>query len=348
MDIPLLKIAELVNGEIIGDVKKNIKGISSFDDAGSDEITFAGSPDYLNKVEDIVAGAVIISCNADKKIIENTRKNLVLVENPQTAFMSIVPLFSPPAKAIKVIDSSVNVGKAFTFGDDLSIGASVVIGDNVSMGDRVEIMPGSVISNNVTIGDDVKIYPNVTILRGTKLGNRVIIHSGTVIGSDGFGFTNKNGKHIKIMHVGIVQIDNDVEIGAGNTIDRGTFGKTWIKNGVKTDNQVHIAHNVTVGENTLLVAQVGIAGSTFIGNNVIIAGQAGVSGHLRIEDGAIVGPAAGIVRHVLKGSIISGTPGIPHKLWLRVQSILPKLPDIRKKVLDLEKRIKSIENKKTD
>lgn len=339
MQITLLEIAKFIDAKIVGDAEKKIKGLSSFDDASSDEITFAASPNYLDKINSIKAGAVIIPRHAQEKVFKQGNKSLLLVDNPQTAFMSIVPLFFPLPKAEKTVNLSASIGKSFVCGKELTVGALVVIGDNVSVGDNVEIMPGVVIADNVIIGNGVKIYPNVTILDGTVIGSDVIIHSGTVIGSDGFGFKNNNGKHIKIRHVGIVQIDDDVEIGASNTIDRGTFGKTWIKNGVKTDNQVHIAHNVTVGENSLLVAQVGIAGSTYIGKNVIIAGQAGISGHLKIEDGAIIGPAAGIVKNVSKGSVISGTPGMPHKLWLRVQSILPKLPDIKKKILTLEKSV---------
>ena len=152
-------------------------------------------------------------------------------------------------------------------------------------------------------------------------------------------------KYYKIPQTGIVQIDDDVEIGAGNTIDRATFGKTWIKQGVKTDNLVHVAHNVTVGENTILIAQVGISGSVTIGKHVILAGQAGVSGHLTIGDGATVGPRAGISKSVPDGEIVSGAPELPHKLWLRVQGVIPRLPELKKKLKEVEKRIKKIEEK---
>jgi UDP-3-O-[3-hydroxymyristoyl] glucosamine N-acyltransferase len=173
----------------------------------------------------------------------------------------------------------------------------------------------------------------------------VIIHAGTVVGSDGFGFVPDGKQHVKIPQVGIVQIDDDVEIGACNTIDRATFGKTWIKKGVKTDNHVQIAHNVVIGENTLIVAQVGIAGSAIIGNNVILAGQAGVAGHITIGDGVTVGPQAGVTRSLAPGQVVSGTPEMPHPLWLRISQIIPRLPDLKRKISDMEKRLDALTEK---
>jgi UDP-3-O-[3-hydroxymyristoyl] glucosamine N-acyltransferase len=200
-----------------------------------------------------------------------------------------------------------------------------------------------VIEADVVLGDDVEIYPNVTIRERCRIGSRVTIHPGTVIGGDGFGFSPDGKRYHKIPHTGIVQIDDDVEIGALNAIDRGTFGRTWIQRGVKTDNLVHVAHNVTVGEDTLLVAQVGIAGSATIGRHAILAGQAGVTGHLTIGDNAVVGPQAGIARSVPEGEVVSGSPEMPHKQWLRVQRILPGLPEIKKQISELEKRISKVE-----
>jgi UDP-3-O-[3-hydroxymyristoyl] glucosamine N-acyltransferase len=173
----------------------------------------------------------------------------------------------------------------------------------------------------------------------------VTIHAGTVIGSDGFGFASDGKTYYKIPHIGIVQIEDDVEIGAGNTIDRATFGKTLIKRGVKTDNLVQIAHNVTVGEDTILVAQVGIAGSTTIGKHVVVAGQVAIAGHLSIGDNVTVGGKAGVTKSVPNGEIVSGTPEMPHKLWLRVQRVIPRLPELKKKLLDIEKRLKKIEER---
>ncbi|MDQ1329791.1 MAG: UDP-3-O-[3-hydroxymyristoyl] glucosamine N-acyltransferase [Thermodesulfobacteriota bacterium] len=173
----------------------------------------------------------------------------------------------------------------------------------------------------------------------------MIIHSGTVIGSDGFGFSSDGGKYFKIPHTGIVRIDDDVEIGAGNTIDRATFGKTWVCRGVKTDNQVHIAHNVTIGEDSLLIAQASIGGSSSIGKHTIISGQAAVADHVNIGNNVIIVGKSGVAKAVQNGEILSGVPAIPHKLWLKVQNVIPKLPDLRKKLLEIEKRLERMEKK---
>ncbi|HMA67018.1 MAG TPA: UDP-3-O-(3-hydroxymyristoyl)glucosamine N-acyltransferase, partial [Desulfosalsimonadaceae bacterium] len=180
------------------------------------------------------------------------------------------------------------------------------------------------------------------------IGSRVVVHSGTVIGSDGYGFVPEGGRHLKIPQVGVVQIDNDVEIGACNCIDRATFGRTWIQSGVKTDNQVHIGHNVTIGENSLLVAQVGIAGSVEVGRNVTLAGQAGVGGHIRIGDNAVIGPQAGVTRSVPEGRVVSGTPEMPHRQWLRVQRVIPRLPELKKRLDRLEAAMKKLAGRADD
>ena len=187
------------------------------------------------------------------------------------------------------------------------------------------------------------IYPNVSILSGTIIGNRVIVHSGTVIGSDGYGFAQDGQEHVKIPQTGFVQIDDDCELGANNTVDRATMGKTWIQSGVKTDNQVHIAHNVVVGENSLLIAQVGISGSATIGKGVILAGQSGVAGHITIGDRAIVGGKSGVAKSIPAGAIVSGNPTMPHQTYLRTRMLIQKLPEMAIKIRSLEDRIRSLE-----
>ncbi|MBF0412239.1 MAG: UDP-3-O-(3-hydroxymyristoyl)glucosamine N-acyltransferase [Desulfamplus sp.] len=360
MKITLKEIALKIDGEVIGDETLEIYGVSSFYDAQPSDITFASDAKFLKVLDQTRAGAVIVPENfiSDDRVSENgvlseynvsgsaskscaCKVALIKAKNPKRKFFRILSLFHPPKQPIKIIDKRSVIGKSFINGDDISIGSHVTIENNVTIGNRVQIMHGVYIGDGVTIGDDTIIKPNVTILEHTKIGSRVIIHSGTVIGSDGFGFTQDTveGNNEKIPHAGFVQIDDDVEIGACNTIDRGTFGRTWIQKGVKIDNLVHIAHNVRIGEHSLIVAQVGIAGSSVIGKRVIIAGKAGVSGHLTVGDGAIVGPGAGVLSDVKPGDIVSGIPGMPHKLWLKVASILPKLPEIRKKIIALERSL---------
>ena len=338
MELTLAEIAEMVEGELFGDTEKKICGAASFEDANSDEITFAGNAKFLKRIDETSAGAVFVPQD-----FQAGTKNLVKVNNPQLAFIKVLNLFHPASKPGAGISSSAYIGKKFVCGEDVSIAPFVVIGDNVTLGDRVIVHPSVVIGDNVSMGDDVQIYPNVSILERCIIGNRVTIHAGTVIGSDGFGFSPEGGKYYKIPHTGIVQIEDDVEIGAVNTIDRATFGKTRICRGVKTDNLVQIAHNVTVGENTIIVAQVGISGSVTIGKNAILAGQAGIAGHLNIGDHAIVGPKAGVGKSVPEGQVVSGAAAMPHKLWLRVQNVLPKLPEFIKKISKIEKRLNKIE-----
>ena len=341
MEISLSKIAEIVEGEIKGDAEKIICGIAPFENATQDEITFAGGAKFLKKISETRAGAVIVPIH-----FQETSKNIVQVDNPQVAFAKLLNIFYPPFKPEPGISPNAHIGKNFACGKDVYVAPYSVIQDNVILGDRIIIHPNVFIGNDVVIGNDVEIYPNVTVLESCRIGCRVKIHAGSVIGSDGFGFAYDGKTYHKIIHTGIVQIDDDVEIGAGNTIDRATFGKTWIQKGVKTDNLVHIAHNVTVGENTVLVAQVGISGSTTIGKNSVLAGQAGVSGHLKIGDYVTVGPQAGIAKSVPSGTIVSGSPEMPHKVWLKVQNIIPRLPELKKKLLELEKKINNFEKNK--
>jgi UDP-3-O-[3-hydroxymyristoyl] glucosamine N-acyltransferase len=338
MEITLASIADIVKGKIAGDGTQKIRGAASFEDAKGDEITFAGQSKFLKNIDATDAGAILVPQN-----FQASGKNIVQVDNPQIAFIKILNLFHPDLRPDSGISRDAYIGRAFLCGKDISIAPFSVIGDNVTFGHRVVLHPNVVIGNNVIIGNDVKIFPNVTILERCIIGNRVTIHAGSVIGSDGFGFAPEDKKYVKIPHTGIVQIDNDVEIGAGNTIDRATFGKTWIQSGVKTDNLVHIAHNVTVGENSLLVGQVGISGSVKIGKNAILAGQAGIAGHLSIGNNAIVGPQAGVAKSVPDGETVSGTSAMPHRLWLRVQRILPKLPELAKKLSDLDLRLSRLE-----
>ncbi len=337
MELSLARIAEVIDGRVIGNIDKIIHGVAPFNDATRDEITFAGGGKYLKRISETKAGAIIVP-----RDFEVSSRNIIQVDNPHLAFAKVLELFHVSSTPDPGISSKVHIGIDFSCGKDVSIAPFVVIGDNVTLGHRVILHSSVVIGNRVVIGDDVQVHPNVTILERCRIGNRVTIHSGTVIGSDGFGFVPDRGTYYKIPHAGIVQIDDDVEIGAGNTIDRATLGKTWIQKGVKTDNLVHVAHNVTVGENSILIAQVGIAGSVTIGKRSVLAGQAGVAGHLTIGDDVTVGAQAGIAKSVPSGQTVSGTYAMPHRLWLRVQQILPKLPELSKKLNEIEKKMKKL------
>jgi len=345
MEISLKDIAQKVGGELRGDPHKLIKKAAPFELATSDDITFAGSAKFIKKLKQAKAGAIFVSESNLTDATLDTPQNLIIVDYPQIAFARILAFLYPPSKPAPGMSTKAIIGENFIKGADVSIAPLVVIGNDVKIGSHVCLHPHVVIEDHVVIGDDTEIFPNVTIHRNSEIGSRVIIQSGTVIGSDGFGYASDGNQYIKIRHTGIVQIDDNVEIGACNTIDRATFGKTWIQQGVKTDNLVHIAHNVTVGANTVFAAQVGVSGSTTIGRNAILAGQSGVSEHLTIGNRAILGPQAGIAQSVGENQIVSGSPEMPHRLWLRVQRIIPRLPLLRKQLSTIEKKVNKIEKK---
>lgn len=338
MEMSLAGLNTVVGGEIVGDPEKRIRGVAPFDAAGGHDITFADSPKALKRVGETRAGAVIVPLQFSDMVAAN----LIKSANPRLAFARILHLWFPKTRSFYGISPHAHIGENVSLGPGVTVGPGAVIQRGAVIGSRAVIHPQVVIGDGVVIGDDVEIHPQAAILDRCVIGSRVVIHAGTVIGSDGFGFVPDGETHFKIPQLGIVQIDDDVEIGACNTIDRATFGKTWIQQGVKTDNHVHIAHNVTVGENTLIVAQVGIAGSTRIGKNVILAGQAGISGHITIGDRVTVGPQAGVTRSVKDGEVVSGTPEMPHRLWLRVSQMIPMLPEFKKRLADLEKRLDAL------
>jgi UDP-3-O-[3-hydroxymyristoyl] glucosamine N-acyltransferase len=334
MSINLSQIAKLLSGELIGDSECIITGIGPIEQAVEGQISFAekGSLKHLAQSE---ASAVIVP-----RDFTDSPLNLIQVDNPRVAFAKMLHHFNPATGPAPGFDPKAVVGTDCTIGKGVAVAAGAVIGNHVTIGDRVVLHPNVVVCDNVTIGEETIVYPNASILERCVLGCRVIIHAGSVIGSDGFGFVFDNGRHRKIPQIGIVQIDDDVEIGANSAIDRGTIDKTWIKSGVKIDNQVHIAHNVIIGEHSVITAQVGIAGSTTIGHHAIIAGQAGIGGHLTLGDQVTVGPQGAVAKSVGDKQIVSGTTvAMPHRTWLRLQKVLPKLPAISKKITNLEKQL---------
>jgi UDP-3-O-[3-hydroxymyristoyl] glucosamine N-acyltransferase len=333
----LKHIAERIGGQLRGDGEKVIRGIAPFDVAGDDQITIAEAPKQIKQIGESSAGAVIVPAE-----VTEASANLVLMQNPKIGFAKAIELFHPSATPFEGISPQAVIGDHFHCGRQAAIAPQVCIGANVMVGDRLVCHPGAVIGDGVIIGDDVQIYPNVTVRENCRIGNRVILHAGVVVGSDGFGFAPTDRSYYKIPQVGFVQVDDDVEIGANTTIDRATLGKTWIQRGVKIDNLVHIGHNVTVGEDSVLVAQVIVGGSTTIGRHVIIAGGAAIADHITIGDNAVIGPRSGVGKPVAPGDIVSGAPHMPHRTWLRVYRVLPELPAIKKKVRQLEKQLQPL------
>ncbi len=338
MEILLKKIVQVVDGEVIGDDNIIISGVNSLEAASPGEICFFADQRYRESLKKTKASALIV-----KEKSHSFRGPQVVVSNPQLAYARVAGLFATPVPRYPGISEHAIVHENASIGANVSIYPSVYIGKDSVIGDETILLPGVFIGERVKIGNRTLIHPNVSILQDCLIGNNVIIHAGTVIGSDGFGFVRDGTRSIKIPQIGIVQIDDHVEIGACNCIDRATFGKTWIKTGVKTDNLVQIGHNVSIGKDTIVVAQAGISGSVNIGREVIIGGQVGISDHLMIGDRAMIGSQSGVAKSVSPGEVVSGSPTMPHRLWLRTSGLITRLPQINERLRNLEKRMEKLE-----
>lgn len=332
----LKELAELVRGEYLGDGEIEIRGVGSIQEAKEGEITFLANPRFSSLICTTGASAVIVH----REIIEAPRP-LLRVSNPYLAFAKILTLYAEDKikRPSPGIHSTCILGKDVKLGKDVSLQAYTVIGDRVEIGDRTVIGAGVYIGDDTRIGKDTLIYPHVTIREEVTVGDRVIIHSGCVIGSDGFGYTRDGERYFKIPQIGTVVIEDDVEIGANTTIDRATLDKTIIKQGTKIDNLVQIAHNVIIGEHSLIIAQVGISGSCIIDQGVIIAGQAGVAEHIKIGQGAIVAAQAGVDKDIPPGVMVSGYPARPHREELKREALMHRLPQLYQRIRALEERL---------
>ncbi|HTN43398.1 MAG TPA: UDP-3-O-(3-hydroxymyristoyl)glucosamine N-acyltransferase [Nitrospiria bacterium] len=339
--VSLRKLAETIDGRLLGDPDVPIHGVAGIKEARPGEITFLANARYASLLPETRASAVILS-----KPHPDVPCAQVIVEDPYYAFARVVSvLVEPPGRAIGVSPLAA-IGKAVRLGRDLSIHPFVTLGDRAVIGDRVVLYPGVFIGEETEIGDDTVIHANVSVREKVIIGRRVIIHSGTVIGSDGFGFATHKGRHHKIPQIGTVVIEDDVEIGANVAVDRAAMGRTMIRRGTKIDNLVQIAHNVTVGEDCLLVSQVGISGSTVIGHHVTLAGQTGVAGHLTVGDNVVAGGRTGVTKDVASNQVVSGYPALPHREWLAAQATFPQLPELRKRIKELETKLERLEKQR--
>lgn len=337
MKISIGELAARINGEVRGDPKRLLSGVAPFEEAADGDLALAADTAFLKKLDKTEAGCILVPDTC-----EDGARDMILCRNPRVAFAQAIAVFYPPPVPEMFISSQASLGRDVAYGEAVRVSPFVSIGDRVTLGSRVCIQPHVFIGDDVTIGDDVLIHPNVSILERCSIGSRVIIHAGTVIGSDGFGFAPDGEHYHKVPHTGTVVIEDDVEIGANNAIDRATFGKTWIRKGVKTDNLIQIAHNVEIGEDTVIAALTGIAGSATIGRHVILAGQVGVSGHLTIGDNAILGPKTGVAKSLDAGDVVMGSPAMPVKQFMRQVSLLARLPDMKKKLTELTKMMRTL------
>jgi len=321
-----------------GDGSVLISGVAGIEDAKGGDITFVSNEKFLPMLKKTKASAAIVSQD-----IVDISLPLLIVSNPLLTMAKILTLFTPKASLSTGISDKAWVSPSAKLGREVTVFPFVYVGDEVRINSRVTIYPGVYIGAQTKIGEDTTLYPNVTIYPRCIVGKRVIVHAGTVIGADGFGFVKDGEENYKIPQEGIVEIEDDVEIGANCCLDRATFGKTIVRRGVKIDNLVQIAHNVRVGEDSIIVAQVGISGSTKVGKNVTLAGQVGLVDHIEIGDNVIVGAQSGVTKNVPANQVVLGSPHLPHRQFLRVASVWIKLPELKSKLDMLLKRVEKLE-----
>lgn len=325
-------IAELLQGEVIGDGSIELHGFASADGAQAGDLTFAEKEEYFTAAEQSQASAILVPAS-----FSSTTKTLIRVPNARVAMNKVLPVFFPPETYPAGIHPTAVIAATAVVDPTAHIGPYVVIGENVRIGARSALLGGNHIGANSVIGEDVCLHPGVMLYTRTILGNRVTVHAGSVLGADGFGYTFDKGRHLKTLQVGNVVIGNDVEIGSNTSIDRGALGSTSVGDGTKIDNFVHLAHNVKVGRHCIIMGQSGIAGSTTVGDYTVIASQSGISGHLAIGSQVTIGAKSGLMRDVPSGSTVVGTPAAPDKQTKRQWICIQRLPEMLKRLTRIEK-----------
>lgn len=340
--VKLDELARRLQGRLQGDGELLIRGVAGIKEAGPGQITFLADRKLEEWLERTQASAVILTEASPFERLPSIR-----VSDPRAAFLAAVEVFGNGRRLIPVgVHPSALIGAGTELGRDVAIGPNVVIGAGCRIGDRTTILPGVVIGDDVRLGSDCLIYPNVVIREETEIADRVILHGGAVIADDGFGFLTRDGRHAKVPQIGRVVIEEDVEIGANSCVDRATTGVTRIGRGTRIDNLVQVAHNVEIGEDSILCAQVGIAGSTVVGDRVTLAGQVGVVGHIRIGDGTVVGAQGGVTKSLEPRSQFSGYPATPHALALRMYAALRHLPELVREVRHVRQRLDALERER--
>ncbi|MFZ2949351.1 MAG: UDP-3-O-(3-hydroxymyristoyl)glucosamine N-acyltransferase [Desulfuromonadaceae bacterium] len=332
------ELADYLGGVVKGDGTALISGLGALETAGPDALTFLANPKYAAKVAETSAGAVLMVPGG-----ERYGRTAIEVANPYLGFAKLLTLFyTSPHEPLGVLPEAI-VSETATIGEGASIYPGACIGRNVVVGCRTTIYSGAIIYDNAIIGEDCTVHANAVVRERCRIGNRCVIQPGAVIGSDGFGYAPDGSGYYRIPQIGIVVLEDDVEIGANTCIDRAAIDVTRIRRGTKLDNLVQIAHNCQIGEDCMIVSQVGISGSTKVGNHVTLAGQVGVAGHLSIGDNVLVGAQSGVPSSLPANAAYSGTPTMPHKEWLKSAMVVPRLPELKRTVSALEKRVAELE-----
>ncbi|TXH22312.1 MAG: UDP-3-O-(3-hydroxymyristoyl)glucosamine N-acyltransferase [Chitinophagaceae bacterium] len=333
------QIAAMINGKVEGDANASVNNFGKIEEAKNGQLSFLANPKYEEYIYTTEASVIIV--NESLELKQAVQATLIRVADAYSAFAALLRKYQEIVQQQLVgVQEPVYISKTATYGEQVFIGAFAYLGNHVKIGNQTKIHAQVYIGDQVTIGEGCVIHPGVKLLHGTVVGNHVIIHAGTVVGSDGFGFAPQaDGTFIKVPQMGNVVIEDHVEIGANSTIDRATIGSTLIKKGAKLDNLIQIAHNVEIGMSTVVAAQAGISGSTKIGNGVMIGGQAGIVGHIKIEDGAKINAQSGVSKNIESGKAVTGSPAHDYTSALRSQALIRKLPELEKRVKELEGKI---------
>ena len=341
MEFTARQIAQVINGEIIGNENVTVNSFSKIEEGKPGSISFLANPKYTHYIYNTEASIVLIDKNAIlEKPVETT---LIKVDNAYECIAKLLQMYEATKPKKTGIDPLAFVSTNAKIGKNCYIGAFAYVGDNVSIGDNTQIYPHTTICENTTIGESCTLYPNVTVYHGSLIGDRVILHAGSVIGSDGFGFAPSTNGYDKIPQIGVVTIENDVEIGANTCIDRSTMGSTYIRKGVKLDNLVQIAHNTDIGENTVMSAQVGVAGSTKVGQWCMFGGQVGLAGHIVIGNKVFLGAQSGVPGNIKDNQQLIGTPPMKQRPYFKSQAVFRRLPELYKQINYLQKQVEKLQ-----
>ncbi|ATL47120.1 UDP-3-O-(3-hydroxymyristoyl)glucosamine N-acyltransferase [Chitinophaga caeni] len=342
MQFSALQLATLLQGKLEGDPEVKVHNIAKIEEAGEGMLSFVANPKYEDFIYSTNASILIVNENL---VLEGPVKaTLIRVKDAYSSFAALLEQYAQLQGNKVGIQQPSFIPESVKVGSNVYIGAFAYLGENVSLGDNVKIYPGVYLGDNVQIGANTVLFPGVKVYDNCVLGERVILHAGCVIGGDGFGFAPQaDGKYKKVPQIGNVYIHDDVEIGANTTIDRATMGSTVIKAGVKLDNLIQVAHNVEIGENTVIAAQTGVSGSTKIGVNCVIGGQVGIVGHIQIADGTKINAQSGLSKSITTpNASLTGSPAYDYKSSLKSQAIFRNLPDLEKRVKELEEMVKQL------
>lgn len=344
MEFSAKQIAQFVQGIIEGDENATVNTFAKIEDGKPGAISFLSNPKYTHYIYDTESSIVLVDKSVELE--KPTKATLIKVDNAYECVAKLLQLYESMKPKKTGIDPLAFISPSAKIGENVYIGAFAYIGDNVVIGDGCQIYPNVVICENAKVGNDCLFYPNVTIYHDCHVGNRVTLHAGSVVGSDGFGFAPSENGYDKIPQIGIVTIEDDVEIGANTCIDRSTMGSTFVRKGVKLDNLVQIAHNTDIGANTVMSAQVGIAGSTKVGQWCMFGGQVGIAGHITIGNKVFLGAQSGVPSSLKDNQTLIGTPPMEKLPYFKSQAIFQKLPDLYKQIQKLQKEVDELKKLK--